>query len=232
MQSSFRYYLLGIIFCAGYSINGWSSVSESSSISESSSQIANAQHTSDNPAQWQLASETKNVAIYKRITTTGYIEVRGVTQVRNTPEAFTALLAQTALAPKWIANNQEVTVLSSQQNTRVVHSKFNAPWPLKNRDMVTKSTTYYKDNTLYIDIIDASTHYAESAGFVRIRDVSGQWVLSSAGNGVTIIEYRGQANPGGNIPIWLANRTLISSMSETFENIVYQLDNPPQTTQD
>jgi hypothetical protein len=98
--------------------------------------------------------------------------------------------------------------------------------------MVTKSITYYKDKRLYIDIIDASTQYPELANFVRIRDVSGQWVLYSASHGVTIIEYRGKANPGGNIPTWLANRTLISSMSETFENIVLQLDNPFQTTQD
>jgi hypothetical protein len=87
MQSSFRYNLLGIIFCAGCSVNGWCS------ISGSHSQIANAQNTLSNPAEWELASETKNVAIYKRNTTTGHIEVRGVTQVRNTPEAFTTLLA-------------------------------------------------------------------------------------------------------------------------------------------
>lgn len=226
MQSSFKYSLSGIIFYAACSINGWCSDNEISSQSD------NVQYTSDDLGEWELASETNNVVIYKRNTTTGYIEVRGVTRVRNTPEAFTALLAQTALAPEWIANNQEVTVLSSHQNTRLVRSKFSAPWPLKNRDMVTQSTTYYKDNALYIDIIDASTRYPASADFVRIRDVSGQWMLSSAGNGVTIIEYRGQANPGGNIPIWLANRTLISAMGETFENIVHQLDNPPQTTQD
>tara|TARA_R110002012_G_scaffold271823_1_gene457119 strand:- start:1011 stop:1658 length:648 start_codon:yes stop_codon:yes gene_type:complete len=215
MQSSFRHYLLVIYVSASFS------------------EVSLAHDLLAQPIpDWELATTNNNVAIYQQDTDSRHIKVRGIVHVHNSPEAFIELLEQTHLAPKWIAHNQAVHLLKENDNVRLVHSKFDAPWPIRDRDMVTQSITYVEQGNVYIDIVDASEKYPESENFVRIKGVSGRWSLSAHANRFTYIEYQGQANPGGNIPIWLANRTLISSISETFENIVQQLDNPSLVPQD
>ncbi|ABG41016.1 conserved hypothetical protein [Paraglaciecola sp. T6c] len=215
MQSSFRHSLLVIFLSASFS------------------EVGLAHDLLAQPIlDWELATTSNNVAIYQQDTDNGHIKVRGIVHVHNRPEAFVELLEQTQLAPKWIAHNQAVHLLKANENVRLVHSKFDAPWPIRDRDMVTQSITYVEQGNVYIDIVDASEKHPELENFARIKGVSGRWTLNAHANRFTYIEYQGQANPGGNIPIWLANRTLISSIRETFENIVQQLDNPSLVAQD
>lgn len=189
--------------------------------------------TLDLEAKWTLASKNQNVAVYQRHTQDNHLEVRGVTQIHAVPDDFLQLLDDTQNASKWIANCQNVTVLNAlDSNTRIVHTKFNAPWPIEDRDMVTKSVSYYTNDILHIDITDMGDQYPLTQGYVRIQHISGQWVLKPVTQGLLSIEYIGRADPGGKIPTWLANRTLISSMGETFENIHKQLDNASGSGQD
>jgi hypothetical protein len=44
----------------------------------------------------------------------------------------------------------------------------------------------------------------EVPGKVRMKDMSGRWVLTPSGAGAHVI-FEVRANPGGNIPVWLAN---------------------------
>ncbi len=218
MQSPFKYYLSGLrmcLFC--FFAQPW--VLQAQSLELAST--------------WNLASASKNVTVYQRETQNNQLAVRGIAQLHSTTKAFLQLLDDTKRAPLWIANCREVTILSSDKNNiRIVHSKFDAPWPIKDRDMVTKSVSYYQHNILFIDIIDVGEQYPQTEGYVRMQQVNGQWKLFLAANGLLTIEYTGRADPAGKIPTWLANRTLISSVRETFENIVQQLDNITEPSSD
>ncbi|WP_166423826.1 START domain-containing protein [Paraglaciecola sp. 20A4] len=218
MQSPFKFNLCGLRTCL-YHLFFLPCVLQAQSLEPAST--------------WNLASSSENVTVYQREIENNQLAVRGIAHLNTSIKAFLQLLDDTKRAPLWIANCREVTVLfSNKNNIRIVHSKFAAPWPIKDRDMVTKSVSYYQHDILFIDIIDVGDQYPQNDGYVRMQKVNGQWKLFSTANGRLTIEYTGQADPVGKIPSWLANRTLISSVRETFENIVQQLDNITEPSSD
>ncbi|GAC36773.1 hypothetical protein GPSY_1135 [Paraglaciecola psychrophila 170] len=52
-----------------------------------------------------------------------------------------------------------------------------------------------------------------------MQNMYGLWEASPLGNGRTEITYTGSGNPGGNLPTFIANKELITSMFKTFQNL-------------
>lgn len=173
-------------------------------------------------ASWNIAKQDNGVTVYKRDTASGHVEVKAVTQVKASATALLALLDDTDIGPKWIANCKKVKTLEwFGRYERTVQSFFNAPWPLSDRDMITYSLARYnKDaNILTIDITDKGMEYPRPSHVVRIKHVKGRWSVSPVSKDTVEITYEGYGEPSGNIPAWLANSLIVSATFETFSNM-------------
>ena len=170
--------------------------------------------------EWKLEKQKNNVSIYSKQTESGYKEILVKTIVEASPHALVALLDDVTFSPQWIHNCIEVKILSEVSLTeRLVNSFFAAPWPIKDRDMVTLSTTIYGDNNVQIEISDRGDATPHHAKYVRMQNMHGLWEAYTLENGKSEITYTGGGNPGGNLPTFIANRELISSMFKTFQNL-------------
>jgi hypothetical protein len=169
---------------------------------------------------WKLEKQKNNVSIYSKKSDLGYKEILVKTIVEANPYSLVALLDDVAFAPQWMHNCIEVKILDEISSTeRLVNSFFAAPWPVKDRDMIFYSKTTFTNNTVQIEISDKGDSIPEHSTYVRMQDMYGLWEASPLENGRTEITYTGSGNPGGNLPTFIANKELITSMFKTFQNL-------------
>lgn len=169
---------------------------------------------------WKLEKQKNNVSIYSKQSDSGYKEILVKTIVDVNPHALVALLDDVAFSSKWIHNCIEVKIIDEVSPTeRLVNSFFAAPWPIKDRDMVFYSKTTFNNHTVQIEISDRGDTIPQHPKYVRMQNMHGLWEANSLENGKSEITYTGSGNPGGSIPIFIANKELISSMFETFQNL-------------
>ncbi|MDN4501424.1 START domain-containing protein [Alteromonadaceae bacterium BrNp21-10] len=172
-----------------------------------------------NAQEWQQQSDRQQVQIYSQQTANGIIKIKATTRLTSRIGALINLLHDTQRSQQWIDNIQKVEVLDRPApNEAIVHSYFNGPFIISDRDMVTHSQINQDPQSLQvrIDIGDLGGEYVPINGYVRMKNVQGMWLISPLGNGIIEIEYQGSADPAGNIPTWLANSTLLSSTERTF----------------
>ncbi len=175
--------------------------------------------------EWALRRDQDDIRVYSRASANGYDEVRATTRVKTTLSAFIALLHDTDHVPDWMESVSDVTVLEvTGQRSNVVHTRFHAPWPVANRDMVTFSE--YSQPTpcsLVLDISDRHDDLPGLAGYVRIIDVSSRWRLAVQPDGQVEIDYQAHADTAGHLPKWMANRASLQTVFGTFQALRREL---------
>ena len=169
---------------------------------------------------WKLEKQKDNVSIYSKQTDSGYKEILVKTIVDANPHALVALLADVSFSSEWIDKCLDVKILDkASPSERLINTFFSAPWPVKDRDMVTLSTTTFTNNSVQIKISDRSDATPHHPKYVRMQNMHGIWEASALQNGKSEITYSGGGNPGGKLPTFLANKELITSMFKTFQNL-------------
>jgi len=166
---------------------------------------------------WKLEKQVQQITVSSQLNDDGYKNVQASTVVQSRPAALLRLFDDVQRAPLWIANCIAVEVISAPSETeRIVHSYFSAPWPIKNRDMVSYSLSSLQHNSLSIAISNRGKAYPLNEAYVRMEDMHGEWQVTELKNGQIQITYQGGGNPAGNLPRWLANKALIDTTFETF----------------
>lgn len=169
---------------------------------------------------WKLEKQKASVSIFSKKTDSGYKDILVKTIVETNPLALVALLNDVAFSAQWIHNCIEVKILEDISPTkRLVNSFFKAPWPVKNRDMVTLSTTTVSEHKVHIEISDRGENTPHHPKYVRMQNMHGIWEAKAIENGKTEVSYTGGGNPGGSLPTFIANKELITSMFKTFQNL-------------
>ncbi|EGQ8018263.1 START domain-containing protein [Vibrio sp. 811] len=174
---------------------------------------------------WQFESDKDGITIYSREHSDGLVEIRARMFTPTSYGAFLTLLEDSDNIPNWIDNASHSQVLNQISATEnIVYTQFKAPWPAKNRDMVTYSKYWVDELGFTIEIKSAPDSYlAEQNGYVRIRSVDATWELQKLTNDTTLVEYKAFADPGGLLPNWLINKLSKESAWATFSNLRKEL---------
>ncbi|KJY82147.1 hypothetical protein TW81_14990 [Vibrio galatheae] len=190
--------------------------------------ICTASFSSAKPvANWKFESDENGITIYSREHSDGLVEIRARMFAPTSYNAFLALLEDTENVPNWIDNVSHSRVIRKiSESENIVYTQFSAPWPAKDRDMVTYSRYKIDDIGFTLDIQDAPpASLPEQEGYIRITAVKATWTLQKLNTGNTLIEYIAYADPGGALPDWLANKLAKESARNTFEGLRAQLPN-------
>ena len=174
---------------------------------------------------WQFDSNNDGISIYSREHQAGLVEIRAQMFTPTSYGAFLTLLEDSDNVPNWIDNASDSRVIHQISATEnIVYTQFKAPWPARDRDMVTYSKYWIDELGFTIQIKDAPTStLAEQNGYIRIRSVDARWTLHKLSNGNTLVEYTAFADAGGLLPDWLMNKLAKQSARNTFHNLRAQL---------
>ncbi len=172
--------------------------------------------------EWEIKKAKKGITVSTRKTASGYKEVKATVTANATIQDFLALLDNTAIAPQWVDHCEKIELLAMPSDyERVVKTSFSAPWPVKDREMVTYSLTQFDEvnNIASIAISDASDNHPQTSSKIRMQGVKGKWTLITLDANSLSITYEGYGEPAGKMPKWLANRLVVTSTYKTFKNL-------------
>lgn len=173
--------------------------------------------------QWQRVYETGPVLVERRDYPGSELhEIKGVTRLKASLGAVMALLKDAEYNRQWVYRSGGATIVREEGYSRAyVHGVVDAPWPMRDRDTVVRFD-YQQDpvsKTITITITNFPGFLPVSEQFVRVPDFGGYWRLEPESDGWARVTYRVYGDPGGQIPVWLANYAALISVIRTLQNM-------------
>jgi hypothetical protein len=178
------------------------------------------------PAQdagWETLSDEQNILLQRRPYQGSPLqEIRGVTSIQSSLSAAVALLRDARFNEYWVYRSGGAQILQAEgYRTAWVYGVVDAPWPIQDRDTVVRFD--YRQHpvtkTIVISIHNAPDFIAAKSEYVRVPDFGGHWKLEPRPGGWIEVTYQVYGKPGGQLPVWLANRAAALSVKKTLLNM-------------
>ena len=162
---------------------------------------------------WSLRKDESGVKVYTRsLDWTHHKEYKGEVIIRATPDKLLSIIQDVSTYPAWMHNTYDAKLLRKSGNEFVTYFVNDAPWPVSDRDMVTKFVVSRPNaQTMRLDMTAAPREIPEVGGMVRIPFLQGFWLFEDLGNGTCRVTQQVVSDPGGSIPAWLANSAIIDT---------------------
>lgn len=160
--------------------------------------------------QWELIMSKDGIDTY-RMTHPGteVCTFKGVGFVDAKIEIVGEIMRDIPSYPEWMAKFKKTTVLKTiDRNTYVFNAVLRTPFPYKNRDFVIENQTKYnyENGSALLSFWSAKNFkYPEQKGCLRLTELEGEYYFEYFGRDKTRITYQNRSNPGGNIPVGIAN---------------------------
>ncbi len=176
--------------------------------------------------EWKLTKDKQGIKIWTRaIKDTPYKEYKAITHAKTNLKSVTHELLN---APLYMKNCKEgvshlVKVNPDGHYFFYVKNKF--PWPVKDRDVVSRLRVQkISDDTIKLHINAAPEEIPLERNTLRIRELSGYWLLEEQGSEVKITQQL-YINPEGSLPPFITNSLLITGPFKTFTALKEELEN-------
>ncbi len=172
---------------------------------------------------WELVFESKDLVVQRRDYEDSQLkEIKGVTRVKASLNALMALLKDAEFNHHWVYRSGGATVLREVGYAQAyVYGIVDAPWPMRDRDTVVRFDyqQHAVTKAITIEITNFPGFIATKDGFVRVPRFGGYWKLQPETNGWVKVIYQVYGDPGGWIPVWVANQAAVISVKRTLHNM-------------
>lgn len=180
--------------------------------------------------EWELASERDGIVVWTRtIPGAPLKDFRGRMDIDKPLAAVAAGVTDAATYPEWFFQMREARILDGKSMDDVyVYFVIGGIWPVSDRDAVARATVTQDPRTLAVRMIADATpdKIPPVKGLVRMPKMKSGWELTPLSPTRTRVELIGNADPGGMIPLWLANSVVQMMPRETLKRLRRQLDKP------
>lgn len=163
-------------------------------------------------ADWELISDREGIQVYTRHTDNSQLKTfRGVTRIELRDEnALVALLEDHDSVPKWMHFVDSAEEIKRDSPlTRYMRFTTEVPWPLTDREAIVQTDITQvltpDEEQITIDISNRPDLVPENPDYVRFPEMGGLFKLQRLGNHQVEITYQLVMDPGGYVPVWLAN---------------------------
>lgn len=152
---------------------------------------------------------------------------KGVVELQASMTSVLAVITAVDTFPEWIFQNQSAERLTSKHKERILMS-FNGIWPVSDRDVVLANTLSQDAESRVITLhsVNAVGFADKRDGFVRIPSLDNQFTITPLPDGWVRVKFETFVDPGGSVPVWLANLVATKAPYVTLEGIKEQLQKP------
>lgn len=178
-------------------------------------------HAQSAVQNWETQQVSQHILV-SSTTMNDVYKVNAKMYVYATPDEFFTLLENAYLDCSWIANCKQVEILNNTlSDYRFVHTVFNSPWPVADREMYTRSYHQFDSSHQHLSILieDISNDYPHHPQRVMMNNVNAQWSMTHSHDGWYELNYLASAEPGGLIPSWLSKTLLKEATADTFARL-------------
>ena len=181
-------------------------------------------------ADWELNHESAQrgeVTTYVREVSDSPVKAfKGVVELQTSATSVLAVITAVDTFEEWIFQSQGADRLSIKEKERI-HMRFNGIWPVADRDVVLVNTLTQKaDGEILLHSENAEGFKDKQQGFVRIPALDNQFVITPLADGWVRVKFETFVDPGGNVPVWLANLVSTRAPLVTLEGLKEQLEKP------
>ena len=181
-------------------------------------------------ADWELnheGSQRGDVTTYVREVSDSPVKAfKGVVELQASATSVLAVITAVDTFPEWIFQSQGAERLSITEKERI-HMRFNGIWPVADRDVVLANTlTQTADGEIHLHSENTEGFKDKQQGFVRIPALDNQFVITPLADGWVRVKFETFVDPGGNVPVWLANLVSTRAPLVTLEGLKEQLQQP------
>lgn len=171
--------------------------------------------------EWRLVKEQEGIRVYlKDVPGSKYSAYRGEVNIKTDLATLQALQDDAPGSCAWIHECREQKLLKREGDEGWTYTRFDTPWPVQPRDAVLHVKVHTEADGSAVREIEAVPDYLPAEdGFVRVSKTEGFWRMTPDGKGAVAVVYQLHAEPGGQVPGWLANKFVV----EAPYNTLYQL---------
>jgi hypothetical protein len=160
---------------------------------------------------WERVSTDDGILVERRaVPGTNLKEFRGRGIVEAPLGRVLAIIKDSPHRCEWMAQCGGDYVVEENEAARwqISYHRTKAPWPVADRDSINRAELRVdlKKHRVFLPF-EAIEHakVPPVKDVVRMPFLRGHWTLEPVGAGGTIVEYQVHADPGGNLPEWIAN---------------------------
>ncbi len=172
--------------------------------------------------KWKLDKNKNGIKVYTRTKTgSNFKEYKAEATINASISTIFAVLKDGKNMTKLFPSTLKAEVIKTySESSYAYYLQLKAPWPVDNRDGVFKNEFSYdkKTKTGYIKGYN-STLKSVQKGFTRIKLISANWTLQYVSPTQTKLTYQAHSNPGGSLPAWLANSSVVDFPFGTLTNL-------------
>lgn len=178
----------------------------------------------DSEFEWQLKKNQDGIQVYTRsVEGSKFKAVRSVMLTDFRLSSVVALIRDGEACPRWADLCKESQVMEEISETeQIVYSYNDIPWPVKDRDAITK-VIWKQDPETHVVTMTATAidgdQVPENNRAVRLKHAVTKWILSPQIDGQLKIVSEGHIDPAGPTPAWVTNLLLIDSPLKTMQNL-------------
>jgi hypothetical protein len=177
---------------------------------------------------WDFSSDRDGIQVWTRtIPGAPLKDFRGVVTVDKPLDVVVAAVTDVASYPEWFFQMKEARVVEGKTlDDAYVYFMIGGIWPVSDRDAVIKATVSQDAKTLalFMAADAAPKRIPPVKGRVRMPAMKSGWRLTPVSATRTEIELIGNADPGGMIPLWMANSVVQLMPRETLKRLRKQME--------
>jgi hypothetical protein len=176
---------------------------------------------------WKKTYNKGGLLIYTRTTESGLKEFKAISTLDAKVGEITAVFKDWKTHTDWMpAMIKTELVEQANTKTRYLYYVLDFPWPLWDRDLVTKSNfTKGEDGSIKMSVLSSSSKKTKDKNMVRITEATGYWKFIPQKNETTKVIYQYKADPVG-IPTRIVNAFLLEGPKGSFEGLKKQMKLP------
>ena len=172
---------------------------------------------------WKRAFEAERLIVEQReYKGSALQEIRGITHLQASLNAVMALLKDAEFNRYWVYRSGGAQILEENgYDQAYVYGVVDAPWPMQDRDTVVRFDYRQEPGTgeITISISNFPDFIPPKEHLVRVPDFGGSWTLRPHADGWVEVTYQVYGDPGGWIPVWVANYAALASVTKTLQNM-------------
>jgi len=174
-------------------------------------------------AVWKLDGDARGITIYTRKQASNpYKDFKGSMQIDAPMKQVVATLADVTTMHEWFFMLREARFIQGQSpGEAYVYMAINGIWPVSARDVVAHVVVRQDPATyvIHVDVQSRDGILPPQAGYVRMPSMTSSWTLRPISPTKTAIELEGHGNPGGWIPLSLANLVVTTVPRQSMEKM-------------
>lgn len=167
---------------------------------------------------WKLAKDSKGIKIYTK-NREGFSvkEYKAITRINSTREELLKTILNGDSLQYWTYKTDDSKLLKKESDSLYYVYMYNDfPWPVKNRDHISKLiVSYPSENSTMVSIESSPKYIPNKKGVVRVVDFSGFWLFENQDEGVLVTQQL-YGDPAGYLPNFIVNSMLVKGPYNTF----------------